>query len=90
MYSQAYGTIPLVTRVGGLADTVVDLDIYPDAGTGVMFHPSPEGVAAGLARALTLFGDRTLMATVRERGMRKDFGWETTAKAYEDLYEDAV
>lgn len=90
MYSQAYGTIPLVTRVGGLADTVVDLDIYPDAGTGVMFHPSPEGVAAGLARALTLFADRTLMAAVRERGMRKDFGWETTAKAYEDLYEDAV
>jgi starch synthase len=90
MYSQAYGTIPLVTRVGGLADTVVDLDIYPDAGTGVMFHPSAEGVAAGLARALTLFADKTLMRAVQERGMRADFGWDRTAQAYEDLYDNAI
>jgi starch synthase len=90
MYSQAYGTIPLVTRVGGLADTVVDLDIHPDAGTGVMFHPSAEGVAAGLARALTLFADKTLMRTVQARAMRTDFGWDRTAQAYEDLYDNAI
>jgi starch synthase len=90
MYSQAYGTIPLVTRVGGLADTVVDLDIYPDAGTGVMFHPSTEGVAAGLARALTLFADKALMRAVQARAMRTDFGWDRTAQAYEDLYDNAI
>jgi len=90
MYSQAYGTIPLVTRVGGLADTVLDLDIYPDAGTGVMFHPSAEGVAAGLARMLTLFADKALMRTVQARAMRADFGWARTAQAYEDLYDNAI
>lgn len=90
MYSQAYGTIPLVTRVGGLADTVVDLDQDRDAGTGVMFFPSAEGVAAGLERALSLFADKPLFEAVRARGMGVDFGWDKTARAYEDLYEDAV
>ncbi|CAM3117847.1 glycogen synthase GlgA [Rariglobus hedericola] len=90
MYSQAYGTIPLVTRVGGLADTVIDLDHNPHAGTGVLFHPSEEGVKAGLDRALTLFADKTSMAVVQARGMHSDFGWDKTAQAYEDLYGDAI
>jgi starch synthase len=90
MYSQVYGTIPLVTRVGGLADTVVDIDQHPDVGNGVMFPASVEGVAAGLARAVALFADKPLFEAARARGMRKDFSWEKTARAYEDLYEDAV
>lgn len=90
MYSQAYGTIPLVTRVGGLADTVVDVDRTPDAGTGIMFPASVEGVGAGLTRALTLFADKPLFEEVRTRGMRVDFGWDKTAQAYEDLYSDAI
>lgn len=90
MYSQAYGTIPLVTRVGGLADTVIDVDRSPEAGTGVMFPPSEEGVAAGLARALTLFADKPLFTATQARGMRTDFGWDKTAQGYEDLYADAI
>lgn len=90
MYSQAYGTIPLVTRVGGLADTVVDLDQHPEAGTGIMFFPSAEGVAAGLARALTLFADKDQMRIVQARAMRADFRWANTAKAYEGLYDNAI
>lgn len=90
MYSQAYGTIPLVTRVGGLADTVVDLDQNPEAGTGVMYFPSAEGVKAGLERALTLFADKDQMRAVQARAMRADFGWGKTAKAYEDLYDNAI
>ncbi|MFA6961661.1 MAG: glycogen synthase GlgA [Opitutaceae bacterium] len=90
MYSQAYGAIPLVTRVGGLADTVVDLDQNPDAGTGVMFFPSAEGVEAGLERAMTLYADRSLYDAVQARGMRTDFGWAKTAQAYEALYDDAI
>lgn len=90
MYSQVYGTIPLVTRVGGLADTVTDIDQNPEAGNGIMFAPTAEGVAAGLARALTLYADKRLFESARARGMRKDFSWEKTAHAYEDLYEGAV
>ncbi len=90
MYSQVYGTIPLVTRVGGLADTVIDIDQNPEAGNGIMFPVSAEGVAAGLARALALFKDKPLFEATRARGMRKDFSWARTAQAYEDLYEGAV
>jgi starch synthase len=90
MYSQVYGTIPLVTRVGGLADTVVDIDQNPDAGSGIMFPVSANGVAAGLARAVALFSDKPAFEAARARGMRKDFSWEKTALAYEELYEGAV
>jgi len=90
MYSQAYGTIPLVSRVGGLADTVIDLDHNPEAGTGVLFYPSAEGVTAGLERALTLFADKSLLRAVQARGMRANFGWDKTSQAYEDLYDDAI
>jgi starch synthase len=90
MYSQIYGTIPLVTRVGGLADTVIDIDQNPDAGNGVMFPVSVAGVAAGLARALTLFADKPLFEAMKARGMRKDFSWDKSARAYEDIYENAV
>ncbi len=90
MYSQVYGTIPLVTRVGGLADTVIDIDQNPEIGNGVMFAVSATGVAAGLARALTLFADKPLFTATRARGMRKDFSWDKTARAYEEIYENAI
>ncbi len=90
MYSQVYGTIPLVTQVGGLADTVVDIDANPEAGTGIMFSPSVAGLAGGLARALKLYADKQLYTEIQARGMRSDFGWAKTAQAYEELYRDAL
>lgn len=90
MYSQAYGTIPLVTRVGGLADTVTDVDQSPEAGTGVMFSVSEEGLGIGLKRALQLFADKAALGATQSRGMRKDFSWGKTALAYEDLYDNAI
>jgi starch synthase len=90
MYSQAYGTIPLVARVGGLADTVIDADAYPEQGTGVMFYPSVEGVRAGLDGALTLYADKPRLERVRARGMQRDFSWKKAALAYEELYQGAV
>jgi starch synthase len=90
MYSQAYGTVPLVSRVGGLADTVIDVDEDPAAGTGLSFPPTVEGLHGGLERALRLFRDPARFAAVRRRGMQRDFSWATAAKAYEALYQDAL
>ncbi len=90
MYSQAYGTIPLVSRVGGLADTVTDLDENPSQGTGLMFPPTAEGLRDGLERALRLHAEPARLAAAQARGMKKDFSWTTAAKAYERLYEEAV
>jgi starch synthase len=90
MYSQAYGTVPLVSRVGGLVDTVIDLDDVPADGTGISFPAAAAGLREGLERALKLFADRPKLAAVQQRGMQRDFSWGKAAKAYEQLYQDAL
>ncbi len=90
MYSQAYGAVPLVSNVGGLVDTVTDIDASPEAGTGIMFPPTQAEFVAGLTRALTLFADKTRYAATQRRAMRRDFSWTTAVAAYEQLYTDAL
>jgi starch synthase len=88
MYSQIYGTIPIVTRVGGLADTVVDFDEEPKHGTGIQVPVTPEGLLSGLERALRLHRNVKKLVDVQLRGMQRDFGWGETVRAYETLYAD--
>lgn len=90
MYSQAYGTVPVVTRVGGLVDTVVDLDSRPEEGTGITVAATAAGLELGLQRALRLFGDKPALAAVQRRAMTHDFSWKRAARAYEALYEESV
>lgn len=90
MYSLAYGTVPIVTRVGGLVDTVIDLADEPATGTGIMVDTTAEGVAAGLARAVQLYAEPKKLAAVRRRGMTQDFSWTRAAQAYEALYEASL
>ncbi|HVW22332.1 MAG TPA: glycogen synthase GlgA [Opitutaceae bacterium] len=90
MYSQAYGTIPIVSRVGGLMDTVVDADDQPAAGTGLMAPPTAAGLRGALARALKLFQDPARLAAVQKRGMARDFSWQAASAAYERLYQETV
>lgn len=90
MYSLVYGTVPLVSRVGGLVNSVVDLGEFPEDGTGIMFPPTQDGLAGGLARAMDLFADKRRLAAVRRRGMTRDFSWKTAVAAYEKLYNEAL
>jgi starch synthase len=90
MYSQVYGTLPLVSRVGGLIDTVTDVDQKPEEGTGITFQPNMAGFRDGIDRALRLFGDKTRLSVAQRRGMGKDFSWAKAAKAYEQLYQDTI
>lgn len=90
MYSQAYGTVPLVSNVGGLVDTVVDVDAHPETGTGIMFVPNAEEFEAGLRRALALYADRPRYAGAQRRAMQKDFSWKQAVAAYEQLYTDML
>lgn len=85
MYSQAYGTIPLVSRVGGLADTVIDIDLI--GGAGIVFPPTTAGLATGLERAWTLFADARRLRAAQKAGMTRDFSWARAARAYTALYE---
>lgn len=90
MYSQRYGTIPICSRVGGLADTVVDEDENPGAGTGLLFTPSEQGIFWALQRALVLYRDPAKIHALVQRGMAQDFGWIHAARRYEQLYRDEI
>ena len=90
MYSQVYGTVPIVSRVGGLADTVTDADELPGSGTGLMCEPTAGSLGDALERALVLFADKPRYAAVQQRGMARDFSWEVAAAGYENLYREAL
>jgi starch synthase len=90
MYSQVYGTVPIVSRVGGLVDTVTDADQDPAGGTGLMCNPNAAGLRDALERALRLFADKSRYGAVQQRGMARDFGWKTSAAAYEALYRESL
>ena len=90
MYSQIYGTIPVVSRVGGLIDTVSDADQLPASGTGLMFPPTAEGLREALGRSLKLFADPPRRAAVQARGMAADFSWKVAAAGYERLYQESL
>ena len=90
MYSQVYGTIPVVSRVGGLADTVIDADENPSAGTGLMCEPNATSLRDALQRALILFADAPRHAAVQQRAMAKDYSWKVAAGGYERLYQDSL
>ncbi|HEY3488705.1 MAG TPA: glycogen synthase GlgA [Candidatus Deferrimicrobiaceae bacterium] len=88
IYSLRYGTIPIVRVTGGLADTVVDADAFPDAGTGFSFsgYAAAELIGA-IRRALDAFRDPVRRESIIRRGMGLDFSWDASARAYAVLYE---
>ena len=90
MYSQVYGTVPIVSRVGGLADTVTDADEFPRTGTGLMCEPNAGSLGDALGRALVLFADKPRYTAVQQRGMARDFSWKVAAAGYENLYREAL
>ncbi len=90
MYSQKYGTIPLCSRVGGLVDTVVDLEENPEDGTGLLFAPTEQGISWALERAMILHRQPDKKAAAVRRGMGREFGWSAAARRYEQVYRDEL
>jgi starch synthase len=89
MIAMRYGALPLVHAVGGLADTVQDID--GEAGTGFVFSPfSVEAFLTAVDRALALYADRPAWQAAQRRAMSRDFSWSASARAYEDLYRRAL
>lgn len=93
MYGLRYGTLPLVRRVGGLADTVVDADEGARAAnraTGIVFEDATvESLQSALRRLIALYQDREGWTRVRLRAMSIDHGWAHAAQAYEEVYRQA-
>lgn len=94
MYGLKYGSLPLVHRVGGLADTVVDCtleDLAEGLANGFVFAEfSQQAFERALCRAFALYARRTEWNRVRSRAMRQSLGWENAARQYVALYQDAL
>ncbi len=87
MYSLAYGTLPVVRRTGGLADSVRQIDPGTGEGTGILFdNYDGTGLGWALSMALKVYGNPGLREAVRRNGMSEDFSWETRAGSYDALY----
>jgi starch synthase len=92
LYSMAYGTIPIVRRTGGLADTVHDANpvyLKHNEATGLCFYPATfGGLLRAMERAVALYADKKAFAAVQQSGMHADFSWERACLAYETLYRE--
>ncbi|MEM6319632.1 MAG: glycogen synthase [Bacteroidota bacterium] len=89
MYSMRYGTLPIVRAVGGLKDTVIDID-EPN-GRGIQFGElDPADAARALHRAVALYKDTERFEEIRKTITQVDFSWENSANQYVDLYESII
>lgn len=91
MYSSRYGTLPVVRAVGGLADTVENLDIATGEGTGFAFEAySAEALLDTLKWALATYRDRRQWQRMQVAGMARDFSWDRSAREYVKVYGRAA
>jgi starch synthase len=87
MYSLRYGTVPIVHKTGGLADTVQLWDPRDRSGTGIVFeHFTAEGLGWAIEAALSIYRDPIAWRALQANGMAKNFSWDVQGELYEELY----
>ena len=91
LYGLAYGCVPVVSRTGGLADTVIDANLaarLAGVATGVQFDGVRyQTLADALTRTVQLFREPAAWRRLQRAGMSADFSWGNSGKAYADLYK---
>ena len=86
-----YGTIPIVRRTGGLADTVQEYDPATGKGTGFVFdEESPSALVSAAKRAIDVYHDKHSWQRLISNAMESDFSWGNSAREYVDLYRKAI
>ncbi|MDT4332494.1 glycogen synthase GlgA [Methylomonas sp. MED-D] len=92
MYSQRYGTIPIVRKTGGLADTVVDTlpeSIANGTATGFVFNDtSAATLTEAIKRCLVMFRHKKDWRQLQRNAMSRDFSWQSSAQRYLALYDE--
>ncbi len=90
LYGLRYGCVPLVSRVGGLADTVIDANeaaIEAGVATGIVFAPATaDALREAVRRTIRLYGHDKIWRKMQRRGMKSDVSWDLSAEKYAKLY----
>ena len=90
LYSLRYGTLPVVREVGGLADTVVDVNaqtLAESTATGFVFRqPDPAALLGAVQRAAETWHDEATWRQLQRNAMGQDFSWQHSANRYLELY----
>jgi starch synthase len=94
LYALRYGDVPIVSRVGGLKDTIIDANemaIQAGVATGFQFSPpTAEALAIALRRAQEFFKDKDTWRKLQSNGMSTDVSWRHPAQRYAALYREAI
>jgi starch synthase len=94
MYSQRYGTPPVVHDTGGLHDSVTDCTpetLADKTATGFVFEPMTRaGFLAAVHRAVAAYHDKKTWRQIQKNGMARDFSWDASAQRYIELYESLL
>jgi starch synthase len=94
MYSQHYGTPPIVHATGGLVDSVIDcnkVSIANGQASGFVFKKiTTHDLLICIQRAIAIYNDKKTWTTVQVNGMSKDFGWQNSAAKYHEIYQSCL
>ena len=92
LYSELYGTLPIVRRTGGLADTVQNYNEQTGEGTGFMFdNLTPQAVYDTVGWAVyAYYNKKDHIKQMQKRAMEQDFTWTNSCRQYEEVYKEAL
>jgi starch synthase len=90
LYGLRYGCVPVVSRTGGLNDTIIDANaaaLAAKVATGIQFAAvTTDGLRQAVRRTIRLFNDTKTWNQIQKQGMKADVSWQTSAQAYVHLY----
>jgi starch synthase len=90
LYALRYGCVPVVSRTGGLSETIIDANdaaMSARVATGFQFHPvTSDGLRMALRRAMQAYGNPKQWARLQNQGMKARFSWERSAQQYAAVY----
>lgn len=94
LYGLAYGCVPVVSRTGGLADTVIDANpaaLAAGVATGVQMNAvSHNALALAVSRTVQLYSDKPQWKRLQKNAMKADFSWRASGAAYAALYRQLI
>jgi len=91
MYSLRYGTLPIVRKTGGLADTIIDFVGDPERGNGFVFEEyTGNAMLQALQNAVKTFQDIKTWRKIQKRAMKADFSWQFSAENFGKIYQKMI